>query len=85
MVNYIMGSAYVEIDLGENPCIIPSCGHVLTLESMDSHMEIAKHYIMSGDTNGESSILELKSKSVPFSTSELRNCPICRCPLRNIC
>jgi hypothetical protein len=84
MVDYIMGSAYVEIDLDDNPCIIPSCGHILTLESMDGHMDIAKYYIVSEDTGGKNPIIGLKSNSVPFSTSELKNCPMCRSPLRNI-
>lgn len=84
MVDYIMGSTYEEIDLDENPCIIPSCGHILSLESMDGHMEIAKHYTISDDTNAGDSITALKSNSVPFSTSESKNCPMCRMPLRNI-
>jgi len=84
MVDYIMGSTYAEIELDESPCIIPSCGHILTLESMDGHMEIAKYYTISDDTNGENAIIGLKSRSVPFSTSELKNCPMCRSPLRNI-
>lgn len=83
MVDYIMGSSYGDIDLDENPCIVPSCGHILTLESMDGHMEIAKYYTISDDTNGEDSITALRSSSVPFS-SELKHCPICRNPLRNI-
>lgn len=81
MVDYIMGSRYTEIDLDENPCIIPSCGHILTLESMDGHMEMSKYYIIS---DADNSIIALKSSSVPFSTSEVKNCPMCRSPLRNI-
>lgn len=84
MVDYIMGSSYAEVDLDESPCIIPSCGHILTLESMDGHMEMSKYYTISGDTNAENPITALKSSSVPFSTSELKNCPLCRKPLRNI-
>ena len=84
MVDYIMGSAYAEIDLDDNPCIIPSCGHILTLESMDGHMDIAKYYTISEDTGAENPIIGLKSSSVLFSTSELKNCPMCRSPLRNI-
>ncbi|KAA6410498.1 MAG: NF-X1 finger and helicase domain [Lasallia pustulata] len=84
MVDYIMGSTYAEIDLNENPCIIPSCGHILTLESMDGHIELTKYYTISNDTNAEDSIIALKSSSVPFSTPELKNCPMCRSPLRNI-
>lgn len=81
MVDYIMGSRYAEIDLDETPCIIPSCGHILTLESMDGHMELAKYYNIS---DADNSIIALKSNSVPFSTSDLKNCPMCRKPLRNI-
>jgi len=84
MVDYIMGSTYAEIDLDENPCIIPSCGHILSLESMDGHIEITKYYTISDDADTEDSIIALKSSSLPFSTSELKNCPICRSPLRNI-
>lgn len=84
MVDYIMGFSYTEIDPDEIPCIIPSCGHILTLESMDGHMEMSKYYTMSSDSNAEDSIISLKSSSVPFSTSELKNCPLCRKPLRNI-
>ncbi|KAI4239984.1 MAG: hypothetical protein L6R40_005416 [Gallowayella cf. fulva] len=84
MVDYILGSTYAEIDLDESPCIVPSCGHILTLESMDGHMEIANYYNISDDTSIENSIVGLKSQSLPFSTSELKNCPMCRNPLRNI-
>lgn len=84
MVDYIMGSTYGEIDLDENPCIIPSCGHILSLESMDGHMEIAKYYAFSDDTDAEQPIIALASSSLPFSTSDLKNCPLCRAPLRNI-
>ena len=84
MVDYIMGSSYAEIDLDESPCIIPSCGHILTLESMDGHMEMSKYYAMSSDTNAENPITAVNSSSVPFSTSEMKNCPLCRKPFRNI-
>jgi hypothetical protein len=38
VVDFILLSTFEEIDLDENPCIVPSCGHILTLESMDGHM-----------------------------------------------
>ncbi|KAL8941651.1 MAG: hypothetical protein Q9216_002114 [Gyalolechia sp. 2 TL-2023] len=83
MVDYIMQSSYDDVDLDESPCIIPSCGHILTVESMDGHMEISKYYVTSNDPDAEDAILALKSSSVPF-TSEVKNCPICRKPLRDI-
>lgn len=84
MVDYIMGSSYAEVDLDESPCIVPSCGHILTLESMDGHMDMSNYYITTTNDNVEDPITALKSKSVPFSASELKNCPMCRKPLRNI-
>lgn len=48
---------------------------------MDGHMELAKYYTIS---DADNSIIALKSNSVPFSTSNLKNCPMCRKPLRNI-
>ena len=84
MADYYMGSSYAELDLDESPCLIPSCGHILTLESMDGHMDMSKYYTVSSEANIENPIIALKSSSVPFSTSELKNCPLCRKPLRNI-
>ncbi|MCJ1475096.1 hypothetical protein MMC13_003756 [Lambiella insularis] len=84
MVDYIMRSTYAEIDLDNNPCIIPSCGHLLTRESMDGHMDMMQYYITSNDENAEESIIAVKTDSVPFSSSDLKNCPLCRIPLRNI-
>ncbi len=84
MVDYIMGSSYAELDLDESPCLIPSCGHILSLKNMDGHMDMSKYYTMSSDTNIENPIIGLRSSSVPFSTSELKNCPLCRKPLRNL-
>ena len=84
MVDYILGLTYADIDLDETPCIIPSCGHILTSESMDGHMEITKHYNFSADESIDNPIVALKSSSEPFSSSDLKNCPICRRPLRNI-
>lgn len=84
MVDYILGSTYGEIDLDDNPCIIPSCGHILSLESMDGHMEIAKHYVISDEADAEQPMIALRSTSLPFSASDLKNCPMCRAPLRNI-
>ncbi len=84
MANYIMGFAYVEIDLDDNPCIISLCGHILALESMDNHMNIAKYYIIFEDIGDKNSIIGLKSSSISFSTLELKNCTMCRSSLRNI-
>ena len=84
MVDYILSSTYSEVNLNESPCIIPTCGHILTLESMDGHMDMQKHYHLHKDNKDQISIIGLKAASVPFEASDLKNCPICRTPLRYI-
>ena len=84
MIDYVMKFVYAEIDLNDNSCIISPCNHILTLKSMDGHMNIAKYYTISENTEDENSIIELKSSSILFSISKLKNYPLCRNPLRNI-
>ncbi|PQE31572.1 NF-X1 finger and helicase domain protein [Rutstroemia sp. NJR-2017a WRK4] len=80
VVDFILSSTFEEIDLDEEPCIVPSCGHILTLESMDGHMRISDFYLM----NDEGSIIGLKNSAKPFSASGMKSCPTCRSPLRNL-
>ncbi|SLM41380.1 Zinc finger, NF-X1-type [Lasallia pustulata] len=80
MVDYIGFNTYQAIDLEAAPVIIPSCGHLLTLSSMDGHMEMSKHYEMTE----EGFVKGVISKSEPLSMEGLKACPICRMPLRNI-
>lgn len=80
VVDFILLSTFEEVDLDENPCIIPRCGHILTLESMDRHMSMQDFYTM----NAEGSIVNLKNSAEPFSASEMKSCPSCRGPLRDL-
>jgi hypothetical protein len=80
VVDFILSSTFEEVDLDENPCIVPSCGHILTLESMDGHMSMSDFYII----NGEASIVDLRNSAEPFSASGIKSCPSCRGPLRNL-
>lgn len=84
MADYLLGSSYKDVDLDENPVIIPSCGHIQTVESMDGQMELQKFFEISDqDAQGER-VLGLKADPTPFSTGDFKNCPMCRSPLRNI-
>lgn len=80
VIDYILSSTSEEVDLDEQPCIIPSCGHILTLESMDGHMGRSEFYAM----DDEGVVTGLKNNAEPFSASGLKGCPMCRGPLRNI-
>ena len=80
VVDFILSSTFEEVDLDEDPCIIPPCGHILILESMDGHMSMSDFYTM----NAEGSIVDLKNSAEPFSASGIKSCPTCRGPLRNL-
>ncbi|OOO08218.1 hypothetical protein OAory_01047180 [Aspergillus oryzae] len=79
-VDFILGQTYKEIDLDENPCIFPPCGHFLTVENMDAQMDLGKHYVI--DEMGKPS--SISKSSEPFSISDVRNCATCRGSLRSI-
>lgn len=75
-----MGSQYQDIDLNEDPCIFPNCGHFVTKTSMDGVMDMKAHYVMPDDGDPTT----LSGSSEPFSMDEIKVCPTCRGSLRNI-
>ncbi|KAG2420534.1 hypothetical protein HFD88_000146 [Aspergillus terreus] len=80
VVDFILGEQYRTVDLTENPCIFPECGHFLTIESMDGQMGIGNHYVL--DDKGRP--ISIASSSQPFSIDDIRKCAICRGSLRNV-
>ena len=80
MVDYIMQATYGDVNLNEDPIILPSCGHIVTLSSMDGHMGMSDYYELSES----SSIEALKALPEPFSTENVKRCPMCRGSLRDI-
>ena len=79
-VDFILGQMYEEINLDENPCIFPTCGHFLTMESMDAQMNLKQHYVV----DAEEKPIALINSSNPFSIDDIKTCAICRGPLRNL-
>jgi len=80
MVDFIECTTYREVDLDKDPIIIPACGHLMTRSSMDGHMELSRVYDL--DSAGE--IKGIIDASLPFSMDDLKSCPICRAPMRDI-
>ena len=79
IVDFILSEIYADIDLNNDPCIFPRCGHILTRSSMDGSLDMQAHYEM--DETGK--VEAIKSDSEPFST-DMRRCPTCRGSLRDI-
>ncbi|KAK0931386.1 hypothetical protein LTR91_000335 [Friedmanniomyces endolithicus] len=72
---------YGDIDLDTDPCIFTACQHIFTLSSLDGTMSLADHYKID---DGSGAIVGLKTSAEPFSSNELKVCPVCRGSLRNI-
>lgn len=81
-VDFLEMKEYREINLDEEPCIFPDCGHFLTVSSMDGQMSMSDHYEM--DENGLP--MKINGASEPFSMGDsgIRVCPTCRGSVRNI-
>ncbi|GAB1319259.1 hypothetical protein MFIFM68171_09469 [Madurella fahalii] len=48
VVDFLEGLQYRDINLDEDPCLFPDCGHFVTMTNMDGIMDMASHYTMSG-------------------------------------
>ena len=83
-VDFIVMSTYLETNLDEDPCIFPSCGHILTMSSMDGIMDMAKHYTMGESTSNLPYPVALAASSSPFDMKGVKVCPHCRGSLRNV-
>ncbi|PGH03096.1 hypothetical protein GX51_04283 [Blastomyces parvus] len=81
-VDFLEMKEYREIDLDDEPCIFPDCGHFLTVSSMDGQVNIASHYEL--DENGLP--VKIRGASEPFSmdASGISVCATCRGSLRTI-
>ncbi|KAK1725552.1 uncharacterized protein BDZ83DRAFT_299698 [Colletotrichum acutatum] len=80
VVDLILMDDYRSVDLDEEPCIFPDCGHFYTYTTMDGQMGLRDLY----DASPEGVPTAVKSGSHPFSVTNIKVCPDCRGSLRNI-
>ncbi|CAN8104811.1 unnamed protein product [Discula destructiva] len=82
VVDYLLMGEYRDVDLDEDPCIFPDCGHFLTKSSMDGQMAMAEHYELDEDGCPTA----IKGPLSPFSMDgvTVKSCPQCRGSLRSI-
>lgn len=73
---------YRDIDLNMEPCIFPSCGHFLTVSSMDGQMDMARHYTL--DTTGVPTRVLRSCEPLSLDGQDIKCCATCRGSLRSI-
>ncbi|KAF4955348.1 hypothetical protein FSARC_11882 [Fusarium sarcochroum] len=81
-VDFLEMKEYREIDLSQEPCIFPDCGHFLTVSSMDGQMDMAAHYNI--DTSGLPEMVLRSSEPFSMDNMGVKTCATCRGPLRNV-
>ncbi|VUC25866.1 unnamed protein product [Clonostachys rosea] len=81
-VDFVELKLYEDINLDEEPCIFPNCGHFLTISSMDGIMQMPDHY----ELNMDGHPVKLLGPSAPFTMQEkgVPVCATCRGSLRSI-
>ncbi|CAG9977265.1 unnamed protein product [Clonostachys byssicola] len=81
-VDFVELKLYEDINLDEEPCIFPDCGHFLTISSMDGIMQMSDHY----ELDMEEYPIKLRGPSAPFTMEEksISVCATCRGSLRSI-
>lgn len=75
-----MSETYKDIDLDDDPCIFPSCEHILTKSNLDGMMDMESHYNIADD----GTITGIRTSSAPLSSGDLKRCPLCRNSFRSI-
>ncbi|KAG0635516.1 hypothetical protein HOY80DRAFT_1011825 [Tuber brumale] len=88
-VDLIMFETYRNINLDEDPVIVPKCGHFYTLDTYDNHMDLKRVYRFNlfGRIEGPRPLDGSDEPADGDSEKEklkIKNCPDCRAPLRDI-
>lgn len=80
MVDLLLLAQYRDVDLCQSPCIVPPCGHILTMESIDGQMEMSRFF----QTNQEGEFIGLQALPPAFSMKDIKVCSTCRGSLRSV-
>ncbi|KAL4885988.1 hypothetical protein BJY04DRAFT_230198 [Aspergillus karnatakaensis] len=80
-VEFLEMQTYKDVDTSQDPIIFLSCGHFYTRSTMDSIMELERHYEIDPSTG---TLLRPRPGNSGVANSRPSACPECRRPLRNI-
>ena len=81
VVDLIMMSQYRDVDLDEDPCIFPACGHFYTITTLDGHLSLGDHYAL--DADGLPAAVKIPDDGLDVDKTRIV-CPDCRSSLREI-
>ncbi|KAG0248738.1 hypothetical protein BG011_009970 [Mortierella polycephala] len=80
VVDMIMQATLAEVDVDEDPIMVLSCGHVLTMSTLDGMMEMNDYY--QGQINNlTGSTTFIGKRHLPSGVVSQVNCHLCRQPI----
>ena len=71
---------YQEIDLDETPVVVPTCGHIVLMTTMDRLLGMSAHY----EISNSGIPVAFRSESFPLTEHEAKGCPQCQGSLRDL-
>ncbi|KAF9281867.1 hypothetical protein BGZ68_006340 [Mortierella alpina] len=80
LVDMILQETLGEIDVDQDPILHLSCGHALTMSSLDGMMEMSEYY--TGDIDPNTGLIAFRSKKpLPDEVATQVSCHLCRKPI----
>ncbi|KAF9975512.1 hypothetical protein BGZ73_000816 [Actinomortierella ambigua] len=83
VVDLIMQAPLSDVDVCEDPILVPSCGHALTMSTLDSLMEMNNYYKGDADPN-TGTVSFVQTKTLPNHEVPIVGCPSCRAPISGL-
>ncbi|KAF9349803.1 hypothetical protein BGX26_011932 [Mortierella sp. AD094] len=82
-VDMIMMASLGETDVDEDPILVLSCGHALTMTTLDGMMDMSRYYEEQVD-RATSNTLYLAKRTLPGNEVKQVSCPSCRKPIMQL-
>ncbi|KAG0327084.1 hypothetical protein BG000_001102 [Podila horticola] len=82
-VDMILMANLGEIDVDDDPILMLSCGHALTMTTLDGMMEMGTYYKQRHDP-ATGNVLYIAKQSLPGSEVKQVSCPCCRQPIMQL-
>ncbi|KAG0208402.1 hypothetical protein BGX28_000620 [Mortierella sp. GBA30] len=83
VVDLTMLQSLGEVDVNEDPLLVPSCGHALTMATLDGMTEMTEYYETRMDSS-TGDFLFVAKKDLPNGVVSQITCHMCRTPIVNI-
>ncbi|KAG0043488.1 hypothetical protein BGZ83_011344 [Gryganskiella cystojenkinii] len=82
-VDMIMMTSLGETNVDEDPILVLSCGHALTMTTLDGMMDMSRYYVQKVDS-ATGNTLYIDKQTLPGNEVKQVSCPSCRKPIMQL-